>query len=404
MTRPALFVLILAGLLLPDRLLAQGTAGAVRGGSQGFAVESADGEFRLQLAGLVHADARFAPGDREEAITDTFALRRVRFSLRGRLTPRLEFHLNPDFGGGTLVLQDAYVDTVVSSALRIRVGKAKAPFGLERGHAAGSLLFFNRALPTSLVPNRDVGIQFLGDLAGGVVSYAAGVMNGVADGGSADVDTSDDKDVVGRVMVRPFRRRTAHPLRGLGLGLAVSRGRQTGPGALTPLRTATLDRTYFSYAGASADGVRTRYSPHATYHHGPFSGFLEYVESRIAVRTETGGRDELAHDAWQVAVSYVVTGEDATDTGGGIRPRGAAGAVQLAARYHVLRVDPRAFTLAAAAPDSRRTAAAWTVDLNWYLTDNLRYTANVERTVFDDDAGGPRRAESAVVFRTQVNF
>ena len=26
------------------------------------------------------------------------------------------------------------------------------------------------------------------------------------------------------------------------------------------------------------------------------------------------------------------------------------------------------------------------------------------RTVFDDDPSGPRRAENAVVFRTQVNF
>jgi phosphate-selective porin OprO/OprP len=228
-------------------------------------------------------------------------------------------------------------------------------------------------------------------------------MNGVPDGGSADADTSDDKDVAGRVLVRPFRRRPAHPLRGLGIGLAGSRGRHEGPSALTPLRTATLEQAYFSYAGAGADGLRTRYSPHAVYHHGQFSGLLEYVESRIAVRTETG-RDELAHYAWQAAVSYVLTGEEATDTGGGIQPRGPAGAVQLAARYHRLRVDPRAFTLAAAAPSSSRTAAAWTVGLNWYLTNNLRYTANVERTVFDDNADGPRRAEHAGVFRMQVNF
>ena len=42
--------------------------------------------------------------------------------------------------------------------------------------------------------------------------------------------------------------------------------------------------------------------------------------------------------------------------------------------------------------------------LNWYLTGNFRYTFNFERTVFDGDPDGPRKAENAFVFRTQVNF
>ena len=43
------------------------------------------------------------------------------------------------------------------------------------------MLFMERALPNALVPNRDVGVQVLGDIKGGLVSYLGGVMNGVAD-------------------------------------------------------------------------------------------------------------------------------------------------------------------------------------------------------------------------------
>ena len=39
-----------------------------------------------------------------------------------------------------------------------------------------------RALPTSLVPNRDVGVQLHGDLAGCVLHYAAAILDGAPGG------------------------------------------------------------------------------------------------------------------------------------------------------------------------------------------------------------------------------
>ena len=76
----------------------------------------------------------------------------------------------------------------------------------------------------------------------------------------------------------------------------------------------------------------------------------------------------------------------------------------MAARYHTLEIDERALTLGLATAGSSRKAEAWTVGLNWYLTPNFRYMFNFERTVFDDDPDGPRKAENGFVFRTQVNF
>src|SRR5687768_7905007 len=277
-------------------------------GQDGFAIESGNGDFRLQIGLLVQADGRFALNDSGDQIADTFAFRRLRPYLRGRFSRRFEFYFNPDFAGGTLVVQDAYVDTVFGPAFRIRAGKGKTPFGLERLHSASNLLFFNRALPTALAPNRDLGIQVLGDVSGGVVSYMAGVMNGVPDGGSADLDAADGKDVSGRLILRPFTKAATSPLRGLGLAVAASNGRQAGAGALPAFRTQSAEQPYFSYSGAVADGERRRYSPQAFYYFKAFGGFAEYVHTETPIRKGLV-REDIAHDAWQVAASWVLTGE-----------------------------------------------------------------------------------------------
>src|SRR4029077_7261079 len=122
----------------------------------------------------------------------------------------------------------------------IRAGKGKTPFGLERLHSASNLLFFERAAPTLLVPERDIGIQVLGDISGGVVSYLAGVMNGVPDGGSADVDTNESKDLSGRFIVRPFNKIEKSPLKSLYFAISGSTGRQTGAAALPTFRTQSI--------------------------------------------------------------------------------------------------------------------------------------------------------------------
>lgn len=380
-------------------------------GDGGFTIQSATGDFQLRMGLLVQADARFALSDDSGQVIDAFAIRRARPSLRGRFARRFEFFLNPDFAGGALVVQDAYVDTVFSPAFRVRAGKGKTPFGLERLHSASNMLFFERALPTALAPNRDIGVQVLGDVAGGAVSYLAGVMNGVADGGSADAETNDGKDVSGRVVIRPFHRRAAtHRARGLGLAISGSTGSQSGASALPALRTQSLLQPYFSYQGASADGRRTRYSPQAFYYHGAFGGFAEYVHTRVPV-IEGAFREEIAHKAWQVAGSWVLTGEAATDAGAGVRPRanfdfgnGHWGAVQVAARHHALEVDEAARTRGFLLAGSSVKAEAWTLGLNWYLTPNFKYVLNFERTVFDDGGDAARPAENALAFRTQINF
>ena len=94
------------------------------GWSDGFVLQSGDGAYRLQLGVLVHADGRFALGDEDEAVVDSFLIRRFRPNLRGRFARRFEFYFNPDFAGGVAVIQDAYVDAVFAPVESLSAARA----------------------------------------------------------------------------------------------------------------------------------------------------------------------------------------------------------------------------------------------------------------------------------------
>jgi phosphate-selective porin OprO/OprP len=325
----------------------------------------------------------------------------------------------PDFGSGTsTIIQDAYVDATVQPWLKFRAGKFKGPVGLERLVSDTDIEFYERSLVTNLVPNRDVGAQVFGDLWGGVVSYAGGIFNGVPDGGSADVDTDNHREFEGRVFLSPFRQTRVAALQGFGLGLAGTSGREIGT-ASAPGVAAFKDsaqQTFFRYrsdgtaAGTTvAAGDHSRISPQANYYWGPFGAWGEYVLSSQDVKRGTVV-DTLDNSAWQVAATYVLTGEKASYRAvaplHAFNPRQRAwGAIEIAARYHRLNVDKSAFPLFADPASSPSGAQAWTLGINWYANRNVKIVLNYEQTNFDTVAGGvQRKQEHALLERLQLAF
>lgn len=407
--------LVIAAALLPSAAPAEESPAKpvaapvkVSASSEGFSLESADGAYRLRVGGYVQGDGRFFASDGDKLGVDTFVLRRARPQLQGTLAKRFDFYFMSDFGGGTAVVQDAYVDARFSPLLRLRVGKFKPPVGLERLQSGHNMLFIERAAPTLLVPNRDIGIQLAGDAGAGVFTYAVSLQNGTIDGGSSDGDTNDGKELAARVFVQPFKKQKG-PLSGLGVGVSGTVGKQEG--SALPTYRSTGQLAIFSYlSGVAFDGTRRRLSPQGYYYVGPFGLLAEYVVSstRLAKGGVSGG---LSNEAWQVAASYVLTGEKSGFTP--LRPakpfdpsKGQWGAFEVAARVHQLKVDPDTFDLGFAdIGKSVRRGTAWTVGLNWYLNDNLKYVVNYGQTAFEGGAAsGDRQTEKTLLVRAQVRF
>ena len=409
------FILVFSIVLAADARAQQpaaapATAAVTSGFQDGFFVQSANGDYRLVLGMVAQIDGRFSIDD-PLPITNTFTVRKFRPTFSGRVARYFDFKVMPDFGNGTTVVQDAYVDIRFAPAFRVRTGKDKTPVAYELLQGDAFLLFPERALASSLVPNRDIGIQAQGELHGGKVSYAGGMFNGVPDGTSSttEIDQNNDKDLAGRIVLQPFRVAAGAPARALaGLGVHVGGSHGTQNGALAAFRT-SVGQTYFSYVtGATARGDRTRVSPAVFYYYRSLGVFAELMHSSQDVVRGDIVR-QVTNRAWEATASYVLTGEAASDRG--VRPRnnfdpaaGHWGALQLLARYTELTVDRDVFTAALAAPGASRTAQSWTVAANWYPNPAIKWYATFERTVFDGRADGPRSAENVVLFRAQLAF
>lgn len=391
---------------------------ATAAGRDGFLLKSADGAYQLKIRGVLHSDGRIWGDDQAKPAADTWLLRRVRPILEGTVGRSFDFRITPDFGEGKTVLQDAYADWRFTAAFKLRAGKFKTPFGLERLQSASDIVFVERALPTNLVPNRDAGIQVHGDVSEGVFTYAAGVFNGVVDGGSADADANDSKEAAARIFFQPFKKASVLALQDFGIGIAATYGTNRGAPASAGLPSYKTpgQQTFFSFlsdgtaAGTTvADGRRYRLSPQAFWYVRRFGALAEYVRSRQEI--ERGASEEdLENTAWQVTASFVLT--DDRPTYKGVAPKRpfdpkarAWGAFEIVARAGRLEVDEKAFPVFANPASSAREAREWGAGLNWHLNRNVKLALDYARTRFvGGGAAGDREDEKVLFHRLQIAF
>jgi phosphate-selective porin OprO and OprP len=401
----------------------------VSAGPKGFSLKSADGRNQLKLRGTLHLDGRYLDGTDPGGVVDSFQATRVRPTIEGTFANIFDFKLMPDFGQGRTVIQDAYVTARFNPAAQLTLGKFKSPVGLERLQSANDMKWVQRGYPTSLAPNRDMGLQLGGDIAGGRFSYQAAFLNGSNDGSSsetfADADINDDKEYALRLFANPFAESDSFAIRGLGIGIAGTYTDQTGnvTQPLLPSFRTPGQSTFFRYrafgttAGTVADGERTRIAPQLYYFVGSLGLIGEYTEvsQEVSRLVATGNRaGTVDTDAWQLAVSYFLTGEEASFRGYQPKSRfslddGTWGAFEVVARVQSLSVSDEAFAGGAdsfADPlASASQADSWGVGLNWYLNENVKWLLDYEHTTFEGGAPtGDRTDEDAIQLRLAVGF
>jgi phosphate-selective porin OprO/OprP len=389
-------------------------------GANGFSFvnfgSKSDTNFAVAIHGVLQMDTRTFGNDDKVPGSSGFLLRRARPILSGTVFRDFDFLFVPDFGNAapgntsatpTPTIYDAFVNYHYSPELQFQAGKFKTPIGLEQLQADANILFNERSLVTDLVPNRDLGFALHGDIAGGVLSYAAGVFNGVGDErNTSNYSFQDNREFDGRLFAEPFKKTGQPWLKNLGVGVAGGWGQSSITNTLGLPNTTggslggyTTDgqQQFFAYNPASgavvAGGTHWRLSPQGTYYYGPFGLMGEYAISDQGVKTSgaTPVRSaDLQNTAWEITGSWVVTGEDASFNGvtplHPFDPRaGHWGAFQVVGRYAELNIDQAAFPYFSNPKTSASGAQAWGVGLNWYLNQNIRADASFSRTTFEGE-------------------
>jgi len=389
----------------------------VTAGASSFSLASSDRAFQLRISGLLHADARFYGSD--APANDSFLLRRVRPIFQGTVNQKFGFRIAPEFAGNNATLLDATVSYAASPAFNVLIGKAKSPFDLERLVSGASIRFVERAYPTVLGPNRDIGVQVSGDVLGNRLTYTAGWLNGVADNGNSVTNPDSDTEGALRLIAQPFVNEKDSPLAGLSFGVAFTEGQKTSGG---PAGYSTLaQQGFFAWnSGVAQSGKHFRWSPQGAYFYGPFGLVATYVESAQDL-TRAGVERTIWNKGYLLQASYVLTGEASALRG--VTPAkpftlggDGWGAFEVAARVSGLKIGSNAFSGAPAdqfanASSSARQVTSATLGGNWYLNRNIKAVLNYEYSDFEGGGTGTSgpgavtaNNEHAVFARAQVSF
>jgi phosphate-selective porin OprO/OprP len=443
-----------AEIVLEETIAAKKVTPVVKASNTGFSIESADAKNSIRLAGVFQSDYRYfeqgskdvrnrsnaRAGDLDTSgfsdANNSWLLRRVRPTIQGTLLGKYDFRTTFELGGGSASAVDAYIDARFHPAFKIRAGKYKPFVSLERLQSAQDIKFLERSyVSNAILPSRDLGIAIHGDLLSNRLNYAIGLNNGVTDGGnsSTGVQFDGDPEYTARLFTTPFITDYS-TLTGLGFGVAVTYTDSRGERNLNFTDTAAADasrnglpsyltngqNTFFRYSSAAiADGERFRFAPQAHYYYGPLGILAEYASVKQDVSLTTGGspsaggaatntviiagtNTSFTHTAWEIAATYLLTGEDASYRG--VKPAhdfdlstGGLGAWELLGRYSDITLDEDTFlditgssfstATYANLSESAQSAHSWTLGVNWWLNSNAKVAFNYEHTSFNGGAG-----------------
>jgi phosphate-selective porin OprO/OprP len=389
-----------------DASAAKPTDATVSAGPSGFVINSADKTWSLKLSGLLQADSRVFFEDQLRPQANNILPRRARFQVDAGLGSKAKLRFQTDLATGLLV--DAYGELKLLPWATLRTGLFKTPLSLERWRSDPARDFVEMGYTTDLVTDRDTGAYLELADADQVISLGVGVFNGSVDSTAAIItDTDDDKDVVAKLFTHPFRALGVASLRDFGFGIAASGGNRaagTTPSGANQFRPTGQGAGFFSLSNtATVEDANLRVVPQAyLFWHG-LSVLTEYVrasqDTKNPFNTKFPKKALVTHEAYQVQLGYVLTGEDAAFTGLKLnKESGAWGALQVLGRYQGLNFDQEAFNRydgsPAAATSSRfvnprtspSSAKAWGLALNYVPLNNVKLQLNWEETAFTDGA------------------
>jgi phosphate-selective porin OprO/OprP len=357
----------------------------------------------IRLRGRLEADSITIDQDLKNKLLygnfeNVVGFRRARLGAEGEVGEQTRWVSEIDFGGGMLALKDAFIAVNKLPILReVRVGHQLEPFSLEGQTRSSWFPFIERSPSYALDPARNWGVAFYSHTADQRIFLQAGAFKSGTDNTGTDVGDGNDMAYTARFVLLPVYEESDDSLELVHIGGAASQ------------RYPKNDEVTFNQGPQSSllqfvDNPLTPFVPNisipanqnqvynlqAALVLGCLSFQTEWNGSRVE---QIGGGPVFLHGGYVLA-SYFLTGEhrgynrefgafgetrvrrpficmeNSEDVGSG------PGAWELTARWAYLNFDSPNLATDANGLKIGDRVTAWTVGLNWYLTDNTRIMLN----------------------------
>tara|TARA_B100000029_G_scaffold426168_1_gene434924 strand:+ start:2333 stop:3445 length:1113 start_codon:yes stop_codon:yes gene_type:complete len=157
------------------------------GYKKGFFIKPANSPFSLKVQGRVQSRFTYEglegidKGADDEA---AFAIQRARLKISGSAwDKKVTYKFQTDYGKGSVVLKDFYVNYALSKGLHIRTGQWKRPFSRQQITSSGKLELVDRAITDKAFgAGRDIGVAIHNNYEKSPgIEWVLGVFNGTGD-------------------------------------------------------------------------------------------------------------------------------------------------------------------------------------------------------------------------------
>jgi phosphate-selective porin OprO/OprP len=302
-----------------------------------------EGAAALTLGGYLQVDGRWVSGTLQSQ-PDGLLLRRARLIFDAAMAGGWHVRLQPDFGQGRVLVQDAFVGFEGARG-NARIGRFRPAFGVERFQSSAALLHGERSLVNSLMPSRSFGTQLAMQRA--ALTFTLGAFRTPIGTDLRVVDTDGDveaRDGAGHDWLARIAWAQQQGPRYASAQLALLAGRERGDVGATglsrlltvgqqPLLGFRSDGT--TEGTAVADGARRRLSA---------GGTMGNAHSTLAVEGALLTQDARAGEVQRTVTAGVLAWRAAHVIGGTraatqeVLPSTPRGAVDVGARLSVLGV------------------------------------------------------------------
>lgn len=352
-----------------------------------------DDETNLQIGGRIHFDLATFNQDASTTFQDDAAFRRVRVDATLTIEEDWRFKIDADIAGQSPGIRNLWASYRGIDNVTIKAGNFIAPMAGENMMSSNNLKLMERSLASQLVPDFLLGIG--ATFRGKQLSVSAGYFGDPIDQNPVRPVDSGTSATARIVWAPILKRREA-------LHLAAGFERRD-------LEEDTISRVSirpeFGLNGerlvgsGTLSGIRSysSFNLEAAYMRGPWL----VKTNAIQRRNDAPSLNNPTFRGGSIETAYVFTGERqryglTNGTFGTIRPRGKAGAVEVAARYSFVDLNDGA--VAGGRQDN------FSVGVNWYQTRNTRLILNYVNARSRPGSNGERENVSAIMARFQIAF